>query len=47
MNAATRRVAQVAAQRPRSGRFERLTTKAPGSAGGYLLGYSVVSPEKL
>ena len=28
----------MAAQRPRStGRFERLTTKAPGSAGGYLL----------
>ena len=27
----------MAAQRPRStGRFERLTTKAPGSAGGYL-----------
>ena len=30
----------MAAQRPRStGRFERLTTKAPGSAGGYLLRY--------
>ena len=30
------KVAQVAAQRPRSGRFERLTAKAPGFAGGYL-----------
>ena len=31
----------MAAQRPRStGRFERLTTKAPGSAGGYLLTFS-------
>ena len=32
---ATRRVAQVAAQRSRSGRFERFTAKAPGFAGGY------------
>ena len=28
-------VAQVAVQRPRSGRFERLTAKAPGFAWGY------------
>ena len=37
MRAATCKVAQVAAQRLRPGRFERLTAKAPGFAGGYLL----------
>ena len=37
MNVATCKVAQVAAPRPRPGRFERLTTKAPGFAVGYLL----------
>ena len=36
MNTATRRVAQVDAVAATSGRFERLTTKAPGFAGGYL-----------
>ena len=37
MRAATCKVAQVAAQRLRPGRLERLTAKAPGFAGGYFL----------